>query len=152
MPSRSASAWLANVVLPTRVDDADAFARELDDEAVALLALAERLFGPHALGDVADVEDHARDLGVGEVVRPDDLGRQPGAVGVPQPHEQRNGARVGGAERRREAFERPDLVDRVHEIERTVPMSSPARVAEHRRRGGLVYLSAPAVHDRDHVG
>ena len=88
--------------------------------------VAQRILGPHALGDVADVEDHARDHGVVEVVRPDDLGREPGAVGVPQPHEQRQRARVGRAQRRREAFERADLVDGVHEIERAVPMSSSA--------------------------
>ena len=70
------------------------------------------------VGDVADVEDHALDLGIGEVVRADDLGREPRAVGVAQADQQGEG---------RESVElivdaKPssalDLVDRVHEVER----------------------------------
>src|SRR4051812_12031244 len=100
------------------VDHADAFAGELDDEAVPLLAFEQRALGSHAGRYVADVEDDAGERGIAEMVRADDLGFEPRPVRMAQTHEYRIRTRIRRAQRRGEPFERTDLINRVDEIER----------------------------------
>ena len=118
VPSRSASAWFANVVLPS------ASTTQMPSRASSTMSRYRSSLSRSApsVRMLAETSRMLRTMpaisGSVEVVGADDLGLEPGAVGVPQPHEQGGRAGVGRAQRRRESLERADLVDGVDEVER----------------------------------